>query len=229
MVFAVIAAGGQGDRMGRSRPKQFLTLAGEPILLRTLRVFERCKAVDRICLVVPSTRLEWCRKRLVDALNGSTPINLITAGPSRQQSVYNGLQSLPAGDHMVLIHDGVRPFVSNEQILILLETARRTGACIPGLPIDDSIKHVDDAGRVVDSPTREALWIAQTPQAFRCDLIRSAHESARRQGYRATDDAALVERSGHPVKVVEGSRFNIKITRPEDMILAAAILQCHRL
>jgi len=230
MVYALIVAAGKGTRMGESTAKQFLPLEGEPILLRTLRVFDDSEVVEHIILVVPREDFALCRRMVIDALDGATPIELAAGGASRQISVYNGLKAIPrGGDHMVVIHDGVRPFVDPIHIATILQTARKEGACILGIPVFDTIKQVNDSGTVIRTQPRDCLWIAQTPQAFDYDLISAAHDSARHHGFQATDDASLVERNGHPVQIVEGSRFNIKITHPDDMKLAAAIIRSGRI
>ena len=224
MINALIVAAGKGLRMQSDVPKQYLTLADEPILCRALRVFDRCEAIDAICLVVPESDLTFCRRRLLPSIGLGKTITLVAGGVERHQSVYNGLQAMAAQTEIVVIHDGVRPFVVPAQIRACIDGARRFGACILATPARDTVKRADSSNLIIETLDRQCIWLAQTPQAFRYLLIREGHESARREGCGATDDAVLVERMGKPVKIVEGSPLNIKITSPEDLKVAVAML-----
>jgi 2-C-methyl-D-erythritol 4-phosphate cytidylyltransferase len=224
MVSAIIVAGGQGTRMEGNRRKQYLSLAGLPILTRTLTVFARCDAVKQIVLVVPGGDIDFCRESILEPEGFSREIVLIPGGERRQDSVFNGLNAVDADCRIVVIHDGVRPFVQNEQLIECIEGARQTGACIMGVPAYETLKQVDASDQIIQTLTRDDVWLAQTPQAFRHDLIRKAHDRARLEGYSATDDASLVERLGAAVKIIAGSRNNIKITVKEDLEMAGSIL-----
>jgi len=224
VISALIVAAGKGLRMQSEISKQYLLLAAQPILCHTLRVFDRCEAIDSICLVVPESDLAFCRQEILPSAGLGKAIKLVAGGLERHHSVYNGLQAMDAGTEIVVIHDGVRPFVDEAQIRASIEGARRFGACILAIPARDTLKHADSSNLVIDTLERETVWLAQTPQTFQFSLIRQAHESASRAGYAGTDDAVLVERMGKPVKIIEGSPMNIKITSPEDFKLAAAIL-----
>ena len=152
-----------------------------------------------------------------------TRVSLVVGGSERQASVYNGLAAVDPQTEYVAIHDGVRPLIQPEMITACLEGARQTGACILGVPLTDTLKQINAEGLIETTLSRHAMWRAQTPQAFAYDLIRDAHERARQEGVEGTDDAELLERTGHPVKVVQGSAFNLKITTPEDLKLAELI------
>jgi len=205
--------------------KQYLPLAGMPVLTRTLLTFERCRSVDAIFLAVASSEQQYCQRQIIEPLQLATPLTIVAGGGSRQESVFNGLVAMDPGPHWVIIHDGVRPFVAAEHIDACLKSAKVHGASILALPATDTIKQVDGEGMIRKTCCREGIWLAQTPQVFRLKDIRKAHEDARRQSYRGTDDAALMERIGRPVAVVAGSRRNIKITTAEDLELARAMAQ----
>jgi 2-C-methyl-D-erythritol 4-phosphate cytidylyltransferase len=223
---AVIVAAGSGKRMGTDVAKQYLELAGRPVLAHVVEVFDAAPEIGRIVLVLPEADIPACRERIIAPLGLRTPIDLAVGGPERQASVANGLECLASlGDQtVVLIHDGVRPFVDAALIRRLIRTATRSGACIPAIPLTETVKRVDREGMIVGSPDRGALRLAQTPQAFTLGVIRSAHRAAHHSKLAATDDAALVEAVGLRVQTIAGSRFNLKITVPEDLALAHAIL-----
>ncbi|MDD2317023.1 MAG: 2-C-methyl-D-erythritol 4-phosphate cytidylyltransferase [Desulfobacterales bacterium] len=225
MITALIVAGGSGVRMKDSRLKQYIPLDGLPIVAHTLKAFDACPRIDRLVWVMPQGDLEDYGPSLSSSLGLKKPVLRVAGGLRRQDSVYNGLKALGADDGIVAIHDGVRPFVRSAQIIACIHGAEATGACILGIPAHDTLKQIDESGCIVRTLSREPIWLAQTPQVFRCGLIRSAHEKARSDGVTGTDDAFLVERMGKPVRVIPGSRFNIKITTPEDLVLAEAILR----
>lgn len=222
-VSAIIVAAGKGRRMNAAAPKQYLILGGLPILSHTMLAVDACPEVDDICLVVPESDIDYCRKAVLAPIYLRVPVKMIAGGPQRQESVYNGLSSLVSDNGIVLIHDGVRPFVGVDEIRRCIDAAKIHGACIPGLPVSDTLKAVDDGGDIIRTIDRGLLWHAQTPQAFQCRLIKDAHEKAKCEGVTGTDDAFLVERLGEKVHVVSGSIFNIKITTPEDLKMAEAI------
>jgi len=221
---AVIVAGGQGVRMQNAVSKQYLKLGGRPVLVHTLSAFEACPAIDHIYLVVPSSDFDFCRQTLLPPTGLQTAVTLVGGGSTRQESVYNGLLALKAQNRLVAIHDGVRPLVTPEMIEACIQGAQQTGACILGVPATDTLKQVNTEKFIANTLPRRTIWLAQTPQVFDYKLIREAHDAARLAGVAGTDDAALVEQSGHPVKIVMGSRMNIKITTPDDLKMAEAVL-----
>lgn len=225
MVSAIIVAAGKGIRMNDIVRKQYFTLAGRPILCHTVQVFDTCIEIDKIFLVVPEEDFDFCHKNIILPLKLQKKVNLVQGGKERQDSVYNGILAVDNKDCIVVIHDGVRPFVRPEQLAACIKCAKECGACILGIPAFDTLKRVNSAGFIDKTLDRESIWLAQTPQAFQYDLIKKAHENARREGYTGTDDALLVERLGKDVKVINGSRCNIKITTQEDLMLARAMLE----
>lgn len=225
MVAAVIVAAGKGVRMQHSLRKQYLPLADLPILAHTLTVFGDCDLVGHIYLVIPQEDIDFCRENILDRLKDVRNIQLIAGGAQRQESVYKGLRQIDPDCRIVIIHDGVRPFVQHDHLTACINGARKFGACILGIPAYDTLKQIDTAGNIVDTIARDTIWLAQTPQAFRHDLIKKAHDQARLDGYQGTDDASLVERLGEAVKIIRGSRSNIKITNKEDFKLARALVE----
>jgi 2-C-methyl-D-erythritol 4-phosphate cytidylyltransferase len=222
---ALIPAAGMGKRMGASINKQYLQLDGVPIVARTIAIFEASPLIDSIYLVIPAEEIPYCREFVVEAGGFCKVAAIIPGGRERQNSVMNGLRAMQAttsDDDVVLIHDGVRPFISAELIAESIETARSNSGALVAVPCKDTIKTVRD-GIVIDTPHREALWQAQTPQTFRFGTIFNAHTAAEHDSYIGTDDASLVERLGGRVRIVRGDYRNIKITTPEDLILAGAL------
>ena len=213
--FAVVPAGGLGRRMGGRVPKQFLALGGAPILVHTLRALAGSRALAGLVVVVPAERVAATRRLLA---RGRVPrVHAVVAGGrERQESVWCGLQAVPADAELVLVHDAVRPFVSAALVARVLAAARRAGAATCGMPVRETVKRVREAlvGETLD---REGLWLVQTPQAFRRALLWEAHDKARRDGRTGTDDAVLVEWLGAPVAMVPGLPENLKITTPDDL------------
>jgi 2-C-methyl-D-erythritol 4-phosphate cytidylyltransferase len=225
MISAVIVASGKGKRMNGAVRKQYLDLAGRPILAHTLMAFNACDLIDNIFLVVSKKDFDYCQKHVLSCIELHKKVLLVPGGARRQDSVYNGLQALHKETDTVVIHDGVRPFVNTEQLVACIMGAKSDSACILGIPASDTLKLVNPSGHVDQTLDRDAVWMAQTPQAFRYDLILKAHDRARKHGDVGTDDALLVERLGILVKIIRGSRHNIKITIREDLDLARAILK----
>jgi len=225
-VTAVIVAAGEGLRIGGNLPKPYLPLVGRAMLLRTLdRVFGT-QNIEKVVLVIAESELSRCEEMLQsDSALGQRPWVLQSGGATRQQSVKAGLEEIDDDTDIVVIHDGARPFVSPALIERCIESADRNGAGVAGLPVRDTIKIVSDDYRVLSTPDRKALWEIQTPQAFRRELIVEAHDRAVREGFTATDDAMLVERMGKPVWVIDGEKTNLKITLPEDLWLAEAMIR----
>lgn len=227
MVTALVVAAGSGRRFGGPVPKQFLPLGGLPLLAHTLRALAVPGLVDGLVVAVPPGEEGRCRADVVAPLALPIPVALVPGGADRQASVRAALARLEAGAELVLIHDGVRPFVPRTDLAAVIAAARAHGAAILAVPVSDTLKRAGAAGRplvVQETVPREGLWAALTPQAFRRDLIVRAHDAAAGAGGSATDDAVLVERLGHPVALVPGSRTNIKITSPDDLAMAEALL-----
>jgi len=214
-VCALVPAGGVGARVGRRTPKQFLALGGGSILATTVGHLARHPEIGTIVVAAPAAHFERARRTVRD-LARHAEITLVAGGATRQESVWLALQAAPADAAIVLVHDAVRPFITRGLVDAVIAAARDGGAAICALPVTETVKRVRD-GRVETTVDRADLWTVQTPQAFRVDLLREAHEKARRDGVVGTDDAALVERLGHPVAVVPGLQGNIKITTPEDL------------
>jgi 2-C-methyl-D-erythritol 4-phosphate cytidylyltransferase len=222
---AIIVAAGRGARLGGPVPKQFLSLAGKPILSRTLEKFACSPCIDRIWLVLAREDFSYGREHILGRHEFDLPIQLVAGGAQRQDSVYHALQALPPQQEWVVIHDGVRPLVTSDMIAAGFHAAVKTGASVVAIPARETVKRSDAAGCIDATLDRDKLWLAQTPQTFRTAVILQAHRQARRDGFKATDDAVLVERLGHPVQIVPGSRSNLKITTSEDLILAEALLR----
>ncbi|GAX89347.1 2-C-methyl-D-erythritol 4-phosphate cytidylyltransferase [Effusibacillus lacus] len=225
-VSAIVVAAGNGTRMRTDKKKPYMDIAGEPLLVRTLRAIESSPLVREIVLVVGEEDLNEA-KLLVDQYGIRRVTRYAAGGIERQDSVRNGLEALDSAPDLVVVHDGARPFVTAEEMERVIQAAADCGAAIIGTPVKDTIKRVSN-GLVQETIPRNDLYSVQTPQAFRTQLLREAHEKAARNGFRGTDDASLVEWTGHPVKIVEGSYRNIKITTPEDLVVAEAFLQKDR-
>jgi 2-C-methyl-D-erythritol 4-phosphate cytidylyltransferase len=204
--------------MGGSRPKQFLSLGGAPILVRTVRALAGSRAVRGSVVAVPGAWVESARA-LVRRHRAPRVLAVVAGGADRQESVWRALGAAPADTPLFVVHDAVRPFVDARLVEAVIAAAARTGAATCGLPVLETVKRVRD-GLVEATLDREGLWLVQTPQAFRGDLLRAAHERARRDGFTGTDDAVLVERLGARVAVVPGLRHNVKITTREDLAWA---------
>jgi len=224
LVVALVPAAGRGLRMGGSIPKQFLSLGGEPLIVQSLRTLQAAPDVDQVVLAVPLADIEYCEKEIVSRHRFTKVSNVVEGGAERQDSVRHALAQVHSDAEIVLIHDAVRPFMTQGMIREVVAAARKEGAAIVALPMRDTVKQVRADGTIERTVDRAPLWLAQTPQAFRRDWIVAAHKKAHDEGIRATDDAFLVEWSGHPVAVVEGSGENIKVTRPEDLVIGEAIL-----
>ena len=222
---AVIAAGGSGTRMGGNVPKQFVRIGGIPIIVRTLLKFETCSDIDEIIVVVRDCYIETV-KILLDEYKITKRTRIVKGGATRQASVLNGINA--ASGRFVFIHDAARPFVTPEQISEVVSETHRFGAATLGVPIKDTLKTVKKDGMISETVDRENKYSIQTPQGFEIEMIRAAHREAERKGVSVTDDCALAELSGASVKVVEGSSLNIKLTTPEDIILAEGILNSEK-
>ena len=225
-VGAIIAAAGFGRRMKADRPKQLLALNGIPIIIHTIRKFDISRVIDYIIVTAPRESVIEVSE-LVKSAEFQKPVIVVQGGERRQDSVASGLNHLQPGTDIVAVHDGVRPFVSTDDIENAVRQAERTGAAVLAVPIVDTVKQVEKD--VIDSTlTREHLVLAQTPQVFRTEILKQAFDRATKDEYYGTDESSLVERLGHPVAIVRGSERNIKITRPSDLSLARAFLEEER-
>ncbi|MEW6263448.1 MAG: 2-C-methyl-D-erythritol 4-phosphate cytidylyltransferase [Thermodesulfobacteriota bacterium] len=225
LVAAIIPAGGASQRFGPGQPKQFVDLVGWPVLAHTLSRFEQAASVDQVIVVVPYEQVTKVRKNVVDALGFAKARRIVAGGETRQESVYQGFLTLEDEIALVVIHDGVRPLVQVPLIEAVVETAREHGAAIAAVPVRDTLKQVEN-GVIQNTLDRRRVWQAQTPQAFDRHWLARALAEARRDGFVGTDEAVLIERLGWPVHVVPGSTENVKITMPEDLVLAETLIKC---
>ncbi len=225
-VAAIIPAAGLGVRMKTGTPKPYLLLHDKPLLAHTLRAFEISPEVSQVAVVVHPEDLDHCQTQVIDPFQFKKVLRLIPGGKERQDSVYQGLKVLRQKEDLeiVLVHDGVRPFISPDHIRQVIQAARRSGAAVLGLPATDTLKRLNPKREVVETINRQEIWHIQTPQAFHPDLLWRAFVSAYSRNFYGTDEAMLVEQLPHPVVVIPGSPFNLKITTPEDLRLAEALL-----
>ena len=223
-VSVIIPAGGVGRRMGEGRPKQFLELSGLPVLIRTLRIMLPLPEVIAVVVAAPAAYLEETRA-LINRYLPTDAVRLVAGGEHRQQSVRAGLAVIPPETEVVAVHDGVRPLLSPELFRACVAGAAETGAALLAVPVKDTVKAVGGDQSVLRTVDRRELWLAQTPQVARRELLEQAFATAERDNFCGTDEAALLERIGCQVRVVPGQERNLKITRPEDLVLAAALLE----
>jgi len=223
-IAAIIPAAGKGKRMGDQGNKLLLELAGIPILVYTIAIFEACPLISEIVIPTTSQDIPSVRK-IVDA-NGFTKVkNIVEGGSERQESVARALAALSGSSDKVVVHDGARPLLTLPELEAFLTEALDCQAAVMAVPLKDTVKIVDEQGWVIQTPPRESLRAVQTPQFFDRRLLEKVHKLAEAEGYFATDDAALMEWQGYPVKIIPGSYENLKITTPEDLLLAETILQ----
>jgi 2-C-methyl-D-erythritol 4-phosphate cytidylyltransferase len=214
-IAVIIPAGGVGARFGSRTPKQFLKIQRVPVVTKTVSCFARYGAVTAIAVAAPEAHVERTRRAL-SSIARRAPLVVVCGGPTRQESVWLAMQAVPDDAEIIVVHDAVRPLITRDLIASVVRAAAEHGAAICALPIAETVKRVRND--VVDATLdRSELWAVQTPQAFRAALLREAHEKARRDGVVGTDDAMLVERLGHAVRVVRGLAENVKITTPEDL------------
>lgn len=228
---AIVLAAGRGRRMGSKIHKQYLDLGGQPVLYYTLKVFQKSDIIDSIILVTGKDEKNWVKEKIVDA-NGFHKVQEITeGGRERYDSVWNALQIIDRvtqkQNSFVFIHDGARPFVDESMLERLYKEVKKSGACVAGMPVKDTIKLVNDNLEAEVTPDRKKMWMVQTPQVFLASLIIEAYRKMMSADHKnVTDDAMAVEMMmNHPVKMVEGSYKNIKITTPEDLDIAEVFLQ----
>ena len=223
-VCALIPAAGKGSRMERSVKKPYLKLAQKPILAHTIQRFEENTAVDAIFVIVDQDDFSECHTTVLRPYPFTKVQEFVEGGETRQMSVYNGVRALSADVDFVIVHDGVRPFVTDDIIFACLTAADEYGAAVAAVPVKDTIKVANQDNLIVETPAREQLWAVQTPQVFRKSLLEEAHQAAQTHKLTATDDASLVEQLGFPVKLVMGSYANLKITTPIDLQVAEVLI-----
>jgi len=216
---AVIVGGGKGLRMGTDIPKQFLEINGLPLLFHTVLLFDSVEEINEVLMVIPLQLKEFCNNQ-VKTLNLKKTLKLVTGGRQRQDSVRNGLDQIDPKSTKVLIHDGVRPFVKKEEVLSVIKELDFYDGAILALPVVETIKKTNSNKIINETVSRENIYLAQTPQGFRTSILKKVHEWAFEDGLTVTDDSALLENFGFQVKIVEGSRENIKITTPSDLEFA---------
>ncbi|MDD2462748.1 MAG: 2-C-methyl-D-erythritol 4-phosphate cytidylyltransferase [Desulfobulbus sp.] len=226
-VGVVLPAGGIGSRFGHSHPKQFLDLAGVPLLVRTCRAFLAIPEISVVAIAAPAEHYQASIDLLEMHLAQEEFARLLftVGGATRQDSVRAGLMLLPQEIELVLVHDAARPLIDRATILRCLQGAARYGAVIAAVPVKDTLKKVAETLQITSTVDRSGLWQAQTPQAARRTLLERAFAQAARSGFLGTDEASILEAAGTPVRVVEGSERNLKVTRPEDLQVASILLQ----
>jgi len=225
----IVLAGGKGSRMQSDVPKQYMELLGRPLLYYALKAFEDSNA-EQVVLVTAEGDEEYCRKELVEKFGFKKVVGIVAGGAERYASVWNGLQCLKKQAEepdYVLIHDGARPLVTAELINRMITETKHYGACVAGMPVKDTIQMTDESGTITLTPKRDTLWTAQTPQSFEFSLAYEAYESLMEESeINVTDDAMVVAGySDRPIQMVRGSYTNIKVTTPEDLVLAEAFLK----
>ena len=224
-VSVIIAAAGMSNRMGSKINKQFIWIEGKPILAHTVEKFEKCRYIDEIIIVSKEEEIEYCRKEIVRKYKFKKVSNIIRGGRERQDSVYNGILALNEKSDIVLTHDGARPFVEIKNIEDGIKGVLEFGACVIGVPVTDTIKVVGQCNTIENTPDRTTIWAAQTPQCFLKTILIEGYDNAIKDRYFATDDSSIVEKLGYDVKMIMGSYKNIKITTPEDIIIAESLFK----
>ena len=227
-ITAIVLAAGSGSRMKSKTKKQFMEIKGKPVIWYSLFEFEKSR-VDEIILVTGKEDIDYCKKEIVEKYNLKKIKNVVAGGSERYESVYNGLKEVTG--NIVLIHDGARPLINNEIIERSIEGTIKSDACVVGVPVKDTIKRANKEGYIIDTPNRSELWITQTPQSFKTDLVKMAYKKMKEELEKGnttlniTDDAMVAEYiSKTPVRLIEGSYNNIKITTPEDLVFASAVV-----
>lgn len=223
-ISAIVVAGGSGSRMGTSTKKQYLKIKDKEILVYTVECFQNMPEIQEIVVVTGKEDIAYVEKLLKDTYKLNKVSYIVAGGKERQDSVYNGIQAADEKSDYLVIHDGARPLITKEVVRAGLDMAYAHRASIIAVPVKDTIKLVSKDGKVEDTPDRSSLWSVQTPQIFEKELIIHAHEYAKEHGLSVTDDSMLVEAIGVPVYIVEGEYTNIKITTPEDLIIAEKML-----
>jgi 2-C-methyl-D-erythritol 4-phosphate cytidylyltransferase len=224
MNFGIVVAAGKSERMGPDVDKVFLSMGTRPILAYSLLAFEQCPLIDGVVLVVRKDRLESARG-LVQVFGCSKVQKVVAGGPTRQASVMNGLAEIPDEAGIVAVHDGARPCVTPDLIAETVKTAKRTGAGVAAVKITDTVKEVERGFKVTRTIDRSKLWVVQTPQTFKRDILVAAYEFVAKKRLSVTDEASAVERTGHEVHLVPAPWSNVKITTPDDLALVATLLK----
>jgi len=222
-VTALIPAAGSGSRMAQKIKKQYLRIGQKPILFYTLKQIESCAKIDEIILAVPEEELTFVAEEIVDRYKIQKIRKIVAGGRERQDSVRAAFEAIDTAPELVLIHDGVRPFVTEDILVEAIRQAQQRGAAVVGIPITATVKRVIN-GKVGGTLDRDELWEIQTPQTFWYDWFKQAVEKAQADHFYGTDDAALLEHAGFPVFTVLGDRYNIKITHPEDLQMAELLV-----
>ncbi|WP_411169510.1 2-C-methyl-D-erythritol 4-phosphate cytidylyltransferase [Clostridium sp. MB05] len=222
MISAIILAGGKGKRMSSKISKQYIELKGKPILYYTLTKFINCKEVDNIILVLPKDEIEFCKREILEIYSLKVDM-IVEGGKERQDSVFNALMEINDSE-IILIHDGARPFTSEKIIKDGIKYAKLYGAAAPGVTPKDTIKVVDENGFSKHTPDRKDLFAIQTPQVFKLEVIKECHKKIKEENISVTDDTMVVEHYNNKVYLYNGDYTNIKVTTPEDLILAEKLL-----
>ena len=222
---AVIVAAGLGSRMGKEINKQYLLLGERPILYHTISAFDKCSDIDEIIIVIGKGEEDLVAERIISRYQLSKPFKVVFGGSTRQKSVYAGMKAVDDNATIIAIHDGARPLITPEEISLTVKSAKEFGCGVLAVPIKETLKKVSDAEYIDKTIARELLYTAQTPQTFRREIVFDAHEKAIESGLEGTDDSYLCERAGYKVRIVEGSYDNIKITTPQDLIVAKQLLE----
>ena len=224
-IAAIIVAGGSGKRMGLNIKKQYILLKEKEILAHTIEKFQKCTFINEIVVVVAEEEITYVKENIIEGYKLSKVTKVVSGGKERQDSVYNGLRAINLDTSYVMIHDGARPFIKEETIYKCLLKAKETGASIVAVPVKDTIKRCNINTHIVEkTPQRNTLWSIQTPQIFSFPLLMEAYSYAQNHQLQVTDDSMIVEAFGKAVYVSEGDYTNIKITTPEDLLMAEAIL-----
>ena len=228
-ITAIVLAAGSGSRMKSKTKKQFMEIKGKPVIWYSLFEFEKSR-VDEIILVTGKEDIDYCKKEIVEKYNLKKIKNVVAGGSERYESVYNGLKEVTG--NIVLIHDGARPLINNEIIERSIEGAIKSDACVVGVPVKDTIKRANKEGYIIDTPNRSELWITQTPQSFKTDLVKMAYKKMKEELEKGnttlniTDDAMVVEEfTTKQVRFVQGDYKNIKVTTPEDIDIAELFIE----
>lgn len=228
-ITAIVLAAGSGSRMKSKTKKQFMEIKGKPVIWYSLFEFEKSR-VDEIILVTGKEDIDYCKKEIVEKYNLKKIKNVVAGGSERYESVYNGLKEVTG--NIVLIHDGARPLINNEIIERSIEGTIKSDACVVGVPVKDTIKRANKEGYIIDTPNRSELWITQTPQSFKTDLVKMAYKKMKDELEKGnttlniTDDAMVVEEfTTNQVRFVQGDYKNIKVTTPEDIDIAELFIE----
>ena len=228
-ITAIVLAAGSGSRMKSKTKKQFMEIKGKPVIWYSLFEFEKSR-VDEIILVTGKEDIDYCKKEIVEKYNLKKIKNVVAGGSERYESVYNGLKEVTG--NIVLIHDGARPLINNEIIERSIEGTIKSDACVVGVPVKDTIKRANKEGYIIDTPNRSELWITQTPQSFKTDLVKMAYKKMKEELEKGNttlnikDDAMVVEEfTTNQVRFVQGDYKNIKVTTPEDIDIAELFIE----